>query len=131
MMRRKANLVLGALAGVMVAVLISLVAVMMYVLRGPQMFERLGISLTSTIALYFAGGIIGGSLVGLLLPLATWRWGAVLVGIIAAMPVYLGAGVLLGEDLSIGIFLAIIVGGVVGYLTWSPVRSAASNGDER
>ena len=130
-MRRKANLVLGALAGVMVAVLISLVAVMMYVLRGPQMFERLGISLTSTIALYFVGGIIGGSLVGLLLPLATWRWGAVLVGIIAAMPVYLGAGVLLGEDLSIGIFLAIIVGGVVGYLTWSPVRSAASNGDER
>lgn len=109
------------MGGIIVAALLSLVAVMVYGIRGPDVFERLGVSLPAVVTLYFLAGIIGGAVVGLLLPLTTWRLGASLVGAVAASPLYVGAGLLLGHsDLVGGLVLAVLVGGGVGYGLWEP-----------
>jgi hypothetical protein len=128
---RKPNPVLGVLGGCIMATLFSGMAVMAYAIGDGQAFDRLGVSLGSTLALYFAGGIVGGLLVGLLFPLTTWRWGSVVVGILAALPVYLGANLLIGlEDVMVGIFLATIVGGAVGYQVWSPYQTSSADESE-
>ena len=45
--------------------------------------------LVAIIATYFAGGIAGGAVVGLLLPLAQRRIGAAVVGVLAILPIAL------------------------------------------
>jgi len=113
---------MGIVAGLAMAVLTSLAVVIMYLVRGPGTFERLGVSLGSTIGLYLAAGVVGGAVVGFLLPLTVWRWGAVFVGMVAAVPLYWGVGLLLGEsDFYAVLIPAVFIGGGVGYGLWSPV----------
>jgi hypothetical protein len=120
--KRRPNLAVGVLAGLAMAAITSLAAVVVYRVRGPAAFEAFGTTLTSAVALYFAAGIGGGAVVGLLLPLTAWRAGAALVGALAATPLYLGvAALMLPSDLWSGAIAATLVGGIVGYGLWSPV----------
>lgn len=121
--RRRPNVALGMAAGLAMAILASLTAVLIFLLRGPSTFEHLGVSLWACIAIYIGAGTVGGAVFGLLLPLTTSRLGATCVGIIVAIPLYLGVAVLLGEvDLIAVLFPAALVGGIVGYGLWSPVE---------
>jgi len=66
--------------------------------------------------------------VGLLLPLTAWRWGAAVVGAVAAAPLYVGAGFLLGHsDVLTGVVLATVIGGAVGYRLWEPLASGEAD----
>jgi hypothetical protein len=120
---------LGILGGLVVGLLFSLYAVVIYAIS-PGTFDRLGISLGATVSLYLLGGVVGGTICGLLLPLTKYRSGATVLGAITALPVYLGAGVLLGGSLSTGVLLAAIVGGAVGYRVWEPpAETDSANAD--
>jgi hypothetical protein len=70
--------------------LYSLYVCGLYLLEGRAPFARLGTTLGVVIGTYFIGGISAGVAVGLLKPLARWRAGAILVGIIAAFFVFVG-----------------------------------------
>lgn len=119
---RQPNPLLGLFGGVLGGVFFSLVALAIIAVRGPGIVDRLGLTLMGLMAFYVGAGAIAGTVVGLLLPLATWRWGALLLGSLAAIPVYGGAGVVLGDlDLGTDLLIAAIIGGAVGYGWWSPV----------
>jgi NhaP-type Na+/H+ or K+/H+ antiporter len=128
--RRTPNIVLGAVLGLAMALGFTVIALVIYRLRGPETFERLGTSLSQTIALYVIGGIIGGGLFGLLLPLTTYRWGASLVGVCAAVPFYLAAAVVADGTLSSGLIPAVVVGAIAGYVLWTPTAGAADAEEE-
>lgn len=130
LLRRKASPLLGVIAGIFIATLFSVWAVAVYLVSGGGAFERLGISFGATISIYFAGGIVGGLVVGLIWPLTRWWWGAAVVGVVGALPVYLMASVALDGDFLGGTILAIVVGGIVGLRSWSPPPISHSRGSE-
>ena len=121
--RRRANPVLGLILGLGVAGCLSAFVVLQHVLTGGRAVADIGVSLWQVVGLYVAGGAIGGLLFGLALPLATWRWGGVIVGVIAVTPVYLGAAFLLQVEHWLSwVIPAVVVGAVVGYGAWEPLR---------
>lgn len=122
-MRRRPDPILGVVAGVAMAVLLSAWALAVYLFRGPGAFQGLGTSFTVVVAVNFAAGILGGVIVGLLLPLTVWRWGAVVVGILAAIPFYLAITLASGDnDILFVVIGSVGVGGIVGYGAWSPPK---------
>lgn len=74
--------------GWFVAALLSLFALGAYLLRGPEPFQANRTSIGLAVLTYFAGATLAGVVVGLTLPLARWRIGAVIVGMLAAVPFY-------------------------------------------
>lgn len=114
-MHKKPEVLVGMILGVAMALITCVVAVTLYVLRGPAAFERLGVSLTEVVAIYCLAGVLGGAIGGLLYPLTRWRGGAALLGAFAATPLYVGAALLLSADWSTGVIAAWIVGGAVGH----------------
>lgn len=120
--RRKAKPLLGLAVGLIGAAFFSLVALGIVAVRGPGMLARIGLTPASLVAYYVAAGGAAGVIGGLLLPLATWRWGSALVGGIAAIPIYAGVGLLFGDfDPVIDLVLAAVIGGAVGYGWWEPL----------
>jgi hypothetical protein len=79
--------------GLVFACFYSLYVCGLYLLEGSAPFTRLGTTLGVVIGTYFFGGISGGVAVGVLKPLARWRVGAILVGIVAAFFVFFGIAV--------------------------------------
>ena len=76
-------------------------------------------SYARTVATYIGGGIGAGLVVAILFPLSQWRWGAVFVGFVAAIPVYGGASLAVGHwDLAGVLICALATGGSLGYM-WS------------
>lgn len=69
----------------------TMAAVVSVTLRGPQILERYHVNLWQLIALYVFGGLAGGLLVGLLLPLCRRPLGAALTGFIAMLPASVAA----------------------------------------
>jgi MFS family permease len=123
--RSKSHPVLGCFLGILCGLFPLLLPLISFVFRGPAVLERLGISFLDLVALYLVGGAVGGTLVGFILPLTRWRWGAVFAGILAALPLYWGAGIFLGNLDPYGdTFLAIVIGGAVGFSWWEPVRES-------
>jgi hypothetical protein len=57
----------------------------LYLLNGDSQFKKLHITFIEVVSSYLVGGIIGGAVVGLLLPLTRRRSGAILVGIVAGI----------------------------------------------
>ena len=94
------NLRWGVAAGLFFAALYSLYVTLLYLIRGPDPFDANETTLGQVIAVYFAGGIAGGAIVGVLRPLAKWRIGAAVVGVVAAVPVFLGIALSLEGGLS-------------------------------
>jgi hypothetical protein len=85
------NIVTGALFGFSIGMMFSVYVSLLYVVRGSAPFERLEVSVLSVVVFYLLGGIAIGSLVGLLLPLAKSRLGAVLVGSVAGTATFVFA----------------------------------------
>jgi hypothetical protein len=76
-------------------------------------------SFARTVATYIGGGTAAGIVVAILFPLSQWRWGAVFVGFVAAVPVYAGAAMAVGHwDLAGVLICALGTGGCLGYM-WS------------
>ena len=119
--RRSAKPVLGCVLGILGGGFFAASALLIVAVRGPAMLDRIGLTTASMISFYLVAGGFAGLVVGTLLPLATWRLGAALVGGIGAIPVYAGAGLMLGDlHLFTDLLLAAVVGGAVGYSWWSP-----------
>lgn len=81
------RIVWGAKAGVAFGFGFAVLAVLLRLVGGAESLDGTGFTLTSSIVMYLSGGLISGTTVGALLPLAQTRAGATVVGAIAAIPV--------------------------------------------
>jgi len=90
-MRVIRNVIWGVGYGLAFAALFMAWAVIARIIGGADTFGQQGTTLLTVLALYLFGGVAAGGIVGLLCPIARWRIGSVLVGIIAAEVIY-GAG---------------------------------------
>jgi hypothetical protein len=111
--------------GLTMAAVYSVIASLVWIGNDGVLFESDDVSLFEVIGLYLASGLIGGALCGLLLPIARWRLGAVLLGVIVALPIYGGAAVLLDNDrittsgkVILALIVSALVGGGVGLWRW-------------
>ena len=114
------------------AVLSGLVAIV----RAPS-GELTGSRLWLVIATYFASGISAGLVVGILRPWTRRRIGAVLVGIVAAVPVGIAIG--LAYDMTsqqhfswlVLLLFTVIAGPLGGWIRWSQTWGRASDGADQ
>src|SRR4051794_12003981 len=83
----------GALWGLLFSGIYIVLLGALFLLQGPRMFRDYGTSFGEVALLYVIGGIGGGLIVGIFRPVLRWRWGAALIGALAAIPI--GASVLL------------------------------------
>ena len=72
--------------------------VVLYLLRGPEPFENIGIGLVPAIIFYLAGGATAGLIVGLLWPIAKQRVGAYLVSLLTSFVLSFGMGIQLSGN---------------------------------
>jgi hypothetical protein len=118
------------LAGVVMATFFTAWITILYLVGGRRVFEELNTSFLAALISYFAAGIIGGALVGLLQPLARTLVGTMIVGAIASLVVCLSAQTTLKgaiwtsnrPTLITTILIAIVVGFVLGPLAAREVR---------
>src|SRR4051812_44073909 len=87
------NLRWGVTWGLLMSGMYCLVALLLYIIRGPTLFAKYGLTLGTLMLTYVVGGITGGWIVGVLRPLTHWRFGAILVGISVGFVVYGAAGI--------------------------------------
>lgn len=127
-MSRPARPGLGFVVGLVMGVLASLYAVVLYLTNGPRVFQEVGTTFGQAVTLYVGGGILGGWLGGWLLPIAARRAGAALVGAIAATPFFLSIALVRGDSLDTGLVPAVVIGAIVGYGVWTPPASEATGG---
>jgi len=82
----RGNLSTGLWWGIRYALAYSVIGIAVAVARGgvPASY---GLTLLQLIGLYVAGGIVGGALTGLLLPLVRGQLSAALVGFVVALPI--------------------------------------------
>lgn len=119
------DLVLGIGGGLAIALLLCVYAAILYLLRGAESFVANDVTLGAAISVYIVGGVIAGAVVGVLLPITRWRWGAALVGFLAAMPVFAIVRALLegfrpwtSVDTIVMILWALTLGSSVGWIYW-------------
>jgi hypothetical protein len=118
------NVRTGLAYGLGLATVLSCIVLVLVAVRGPQALRSYGIGLPLMLLGYYVSGVLGGAVVGLLLPLARWPLGAALVGVIAGSIVYALAGWLVtgqGERAAVLPGLTLIgaaVGAAVGVGLW-------------
>jgi hypothetical protein len=108
--------------GLLLAGILSIWVLSLAILTGSMTLSVRGtrVGALTIIAVYLAGGGIGGAIVGALLPLVRWRLGSVLVGIIAVLPLAAGITYSLavasapGMDWITMIIGAVVLGGILG-----------------
>jgi len=118
-----ANLRWGIGWGLAIATLFSVYVAALDATRGSAPFDRLGVSLGAVVALYMCGGFVSGAIVGALRPFGATRGGAILVGIIATLPVSAGALFVLNDMASKGsaiviVGYAVLMGSFMGNWVW-------------
>jgi hypothetical protein len=103
----------------------SLFVLLIYPFRGEEPSQSTGVGLVAIIVTYVIGGMLGGAIVGLLRPLMRERWGAILVGMIAALPVVLGFTFAMYGSMATwegstwgGTLLTAVVLGTIGAVAW-------------
>ena len=129
----KRNMRWGAGAGFLLGCVYSVIALVIHATKGREPFEANDASLASVLFVYLGGGVVGGAIIGLLRPLAKWRFGAVIMGIAAMLPISLGVNLAVSPGISEWtihnvnktLLVAIILGGLGGYVSWD-----TSNRDE-
>ena len=77
----------GVRWGTVLASAFALFALIQYGLLGSAMERSAGFSLGDVLSIYIAGGVVGGAVVGLALPLARRKLGSAFVGFLAILPV--------------------------------------------
>ena len=80
----------------MLAIILSCMPVVAAILSGSLTIQLRGdasVGVFTVIVVYLAGGLIGGGIVGALLPFVRWRVGAAIVGVVAAIPLFTGIAV--------------------------------------
>jgi hypothetical protein len=111
-------------AGVAFAILCSLLVGLVVLLNGTAPFDRAGVSPLACVGVYFLVGPLGGTLIGLMIPLARSMIGYVLIGFVGVLPLYAAFALLLVprkhwlSGLLLTCFLGMFVGGTSGYLDW-------------
>ena len=84
----------GVRGGVAFAVVYSIIAAVIFLMRGDAAFQSYRISLGGIVMAYIAGGCIGGATVGALRPLLRWQVGAMLVAVMGVMPLFFAINIL-------------------------------------
>ena len=115
----------GAAWGLGLGLGYSLLACVLYALRGGRVSRGVDVTLPEVVALYLVAGVLGGSLFGALSQIAVSRWSSALVGIVVTVPVFVGSAILLDEPgisvfttLAAIVVAAVCVGGVGGMVIW-------------
>jgi hypothetical protein len=72
--------------GIAFGICLALYTLIVYLAAGDQPFHRVGASPLTVLGVYILGSLAAGAIVGLLRPLTKERDGAMLVGVLAAMP---------------------------------------------
>lgn len=84
----------GMRNGLGIALVLSIIAVALYIIRGPDRLARIGVTLPQVLFLYILGGVIAGTIIGLLRAHVTSALSATIVGALAAFPVCICAYIL-------------------------------------
>jgi hypothetical protein len=111
--------------GLLLGVGYSMVASVIWLVRGPQPFETVGASFSKVLGLYLLGFLVAGLVAGVLNPVARTKIGAVVLGALSVVPISVGAEFLITGDLSrvsdhlfaIGMMSATFGGGL-GFAAW-------------
>lgn len=78
--------------GLKVAGVYCAYVIVLYILTGGNAFMEIGVSLPTVLVVYLLGGVVGGGLVGVLLPIAqSSLLGAMAIGILGMAPIITGA----------------------------------------
>lgn len=85
--RRLPDIRWGTQYGMGFALLFSAYAVIQRIAFGPNVFDSYHMTFVSVVGVYLGGGLLSGTLVGLLRPIARYPLGAALVGFLAALPI--------------------------------------------
>jgi len=114
--------------GVWFGVAYSAWALVLLLLRGSEPFDRLGTTVGKAILFYLAAGVISGTIIGLLLPIGRWLAGALLIGVMAGIPV----GALIAvinhsrvdwwQEIPTGVEWGALEGALLGVVVWSTNR---------
>lgn len=118
----------SVVGGIAVALLFSAWATAYYVLRPTATADHLRVGLAELILVYLLAGVIGGVMFGMAVPLHRWRAGSALLGFLTALPLYLGASLVVIPQpewiraMITGVLLAALIGAPVGYLAWNDQR---------
>jgi NO-binding membrane sensor protein with MHYT domain len=124
--------------GLVLAIFFSGVALIIYFARGSAPFDANELTLGRAVAVYFAGFTAAGLLAGVLNPLARRKWGAVVVGVLATVPItcltqFALQGSVLPQDsggMAALVVLPLAFGGPMGYMAWKElVRPRVSPGE--
>lgn len=103
------------------------VAMIMNAVSNGEAYASKGITLPQVLGVYVVCGLIGGLILGTLRPLTKTKTGATVVGVIVAVPIFMGIGVLrsgppwLWDDTTwvpIGI-VSLILGAFGAEISWS------------
>ena len=81
----------GIVFGIILATIYSAFATIVFALGGASVLEEYNTSLATVILAYYSGGLLGGLIVGLLMPMTRHWVGSLLVRLVVAAVVLLGA----------------------------------------
>ena len=120
------NVLLGLGLGAFVAAGFSLWVTVIRLAAGPAPFVQNGTTYHGLVTVYFGGFLLGGLLIGLLMPLNKFLPGRIVLGIIAVFPVYLAVNMenkpvhewFASENLVFAVFASLVVGAGAGIWTW-------------
>jgi hypothetical protein len=115
----------GAKEGMAFGAAYCLYALVLFAVRGPEVFSAQGVGLMEVLVLYLLGGAIAGTICGGLKPLTQSLFGRIFVGVIAALPFafLLALTVLPAEDIRpnlvpVALIAATLWGVMGGVMFW-------------
>ena len=114
----KRDIAWGMIGGAALAGYYTLVAGLIYLFKGAAPFAASGVSFIGTLAAYWAGGLIGGIVVGVLAPYARNRLGAMGIGILVAFPACVAISLVASGTLHLGavLIMSIVFGAWGGFV---------------
>lgn len=120
------HMLIGILYGIFLSMFLITYAGVLYIFKGAEPFNKVDIGIINLCILYLLGGMAGGAIGGYFYRHATTWLGAALVGVVALLPVSIGASFLvpgwttLSEVLFDAIIYAVIVGTPLGIILLKP-----------
>lgn len=113
--------------GLWLAGLFSIFGSALFLMQGTVLGHPSRFSFPAVILGYFAMGLVGGVLAGVMRPLARWRLGATILGVIVGILVYAIAMIIaVGQKKFLSppglistLILGTVIGGLFGHNTWT------------